>query len=67
MQNIAKVGKGYVLLVSRLEQPFKPQGKAVNLQYRQLYIKSALSDNTGMASVLHSSSFLTHLINPPTT
>ena len=67
MQNIAKVGKGYVLLVSRLEQPFKSQGKAVNLQYRQLYVKSALSKNAGMASAIHSSSFLTHLINPPTT
>jgi hypothetical protein len=66
MQNIAKVGKGYVLFVSRLVQQFKLQIATDDFQYRQFYLLSVESNKRYSLVALHSSSFLTYL-NYPTT
>jgi hypothetical protein len=66
MQNIAKVGKGYVLFVSRLVQQFTLQIATGDFQYRQFYLLSVGSNKRYSLVALHSFSFLTHL-NYPTT
>lgn len=67
MQNIAKVGKGYVLFVFRLVQQFTLQIPVGDFQYRQFYLLNIGFNKRYSLVALHSSSFLTSLTNSPTT